>query len=164
MHVLLKDKNRLVLIALSLFFLIELSMFYNNYFFIYPVKAAGYFNYGLPEAFEIAIKENPDYYYVSKNISTFGIEMPFFMKYDPKKFQTNKVIPNVKYLYPEKLENPKSNSVAIYRAADNIKHFPDEELLYSGSYSKRVVKKDMKTGKDYYDHESYDTHYVYEYK
>lgn len=161
---LFKEKYKSILVILSLFFLVEVSLFYYNYFFVYPIKAANYYNYGLPEAFETALKYDHDQYYVSRNISTFGIEMPFFMKYDPASYQNNKVIPNVKYLYAEKLENPKPNSVAIYRAGDSIKHFANEQLMHTSSYLKKVVKKDFETGKDYYDYENYDTFYVYKYR
>jgi len=164
LYILFKEKYKLILVLLSTFFFIELSLFYHNYFFVYPIKAASYYNYGLPEAFETALIYDYDQYYISRNISTFGIEMPFFMKYNPASYQNNKVIPYVKYLYAEKLENPEPNSVAIYRAGDNIKHFDNEQLMYTSSCSKRVVKKDFETGKDYYDYESYDTFYVYEYR
>lgn len=132
---LLKDKYKLVLALIIGFAVIESGFFYYDYFYAYPARAADNYNYGLPEAFKAALSANHDYYYISKNVSGCEIDAAFFMHYDPSKYQNGGTVKNVVCINPEKIRNPRPDSVAIYAATDTINHFNNEKLIYSGLLS-----------------------------
>lgn len=160
----LKGKYPQILYILALFFLSELGFFYFNYFTAYPIKAADYFNYGMPETLKFSLGQETDRYYISRNVLAYnGIDVAFFTNFDPAEYQRTRFITNVRYIDPQKL-NPLPNSIAVYSVNDDIKHFNNEELIYTFSYIKPVVKRDENEGFDFYSQESVDRYYVYKYQ
>lgn len=162
---LLKHKYVYIFAALLLFTFFESVMFYKYYFTIYPVSAGAIydFNGGMPEAMEFAFAQNAPYYYVSTSVCKYRIEIPFFMKYSPAKFQQSLIFPNARCLYAGKIKNPISGSVAVYKAGDPIPHFPGEKLLKTITSSKETVRQETGTQRELYENKEEELYYVYKY-
>lgn len=164
MIALLKKKQKYVLSAILIFALLESMMFYKYYFTVYPVAAINNFEGGMPEAMEFAFSQKAPYYYISMSACKYRIEIPFFMRYPPEKFQQSLVFPNARCLDTRKIpENPQPDSIAVYKAGDFIPHFPGETLLKKISYWKKTVKQEAGTQRELYENKEIDLYYVYQY-
>ncbi|MFH1183387.1 MAG: hypothetical protein V1690_03950 [Candidatus Moraniibacteriota bacterium] len=161
---LLKEKYRIVLAALLVFALFEGVIFYNYYFTLYPQVAIANFEGGMPEAMQFAFSQKASYYYVSMSVCKYRIEIPFFMKYPPEKFQQSLIFPNARCLDTRKIPNdPIPGSIAVYKAGDFIPHFPNETLLKKISYWKKTVKQEAGSQRELYADKEIDLYYVYRY-
>ena len=159
----LKKKQRYLLLAILIFALLESVMFYKYYFTVYPVAAINNFDGGMPEAMQFAFSQKAPYYYISTSVCKYRIEIPFFMRYPPEKFQKSLVFPNARCLYLGKITNPIPGSIAVYKAGDFIRHFPGETLLKKVSYWKKTVKQEAGTQRELYENKEIDLYYVYKY-
>lgn len=161
----LGEKNKHLVAAVILFALFESVMFYKYYFTIYPTSAGAIndFNGGMPQAMEFAFSKNAPYYYISTSICQYRIEIPFFMKYPPEKFQQSKVLSNARCLYPKKVINPIPGSIGVYKAGDPIEHFPQEKLLKIITSSKETVRQEAGTQRELYENKEIDLYYIYQY-
>jgi len=162
---LLGQKYHYLIAGLLIFTMFETVMFYKYYFTIYPVSSGAIYNFngGMPEAMEFAFAQKAPYYYVSTSVCKYRIEIPFFMKYPPAKFQQSLVFPNARCLYPGKVKDPVPGSIAVYKAGDSIPHFPREKLLKTITSSKETVKQEVGTQRELYENKEEELYYVYQY-
>lgn len=161
----LGEKYKYLIVAILLFTLFESTMFYKYYFTVYPVSAGAIndFNGGMPEAMQFAFSQNAPYYYISTSVCKYRIEIPFFMKYPPERFQQSLVFPNARCLYPRKVSNPIPGSIGVYKAGDPIEHFPQEKLLKTITSRKETVKQEAGTQRELYENKEIDLYYIYKY-
>ncbi|MBM3255999.1 MAG: phospholipid carrier-dependent glycosyltransferase [Candidatus Moranbacteria bacterium] len=161
----LREKHRHLIAAILIFALFESVMFYKYYFVVYPASAGTIysFNGGMPEAMEFAFSQNAPYYYISTSICQYRIEIPFFMKYPPEKFQKSLIIPNAKCIYPKKITSPVPGSVAVYKVGDLITHFPREKLLKTITAVKETVRQEAGTQRELYENKEIELYYIYRY-
>ncbi len=158
-----REKKKYLTLAFLIFLTFESIMFYRNYFTVYPVLAINNFEGGMPEAMEFAFSQKAPYYYISTSVCKYRIEIPFFMKYPPAKFQEHLVFPNARCLYSRKITNPIAGSIAVYKATDFIPHFPKEKLLKTVFSSKETVQQKTGTQQELYVQKVTDLYYVYQY-
>jgi len=162
----LGEKYRYLIAGLLIFTLFETVMFYKYYFTVYPTSAGAIydFNGGMPEAMEFAFSQKASYYYVSMSVCRYRIEIPFFMKYPPAKFQQSLVFPNARCLDTRKIPNsPIPGSIAVYKAGDFIPHYPKEKLLKTITSSKETVRQEVGTQRELYENKEEELYYVYQY-
>jgi|GEM_PF-891111 len=161
----LGQKYKYVVAAILVFTLFESVMFYRYYFTVYPTSAGAIYNFegGMPEAMKFAFSQKAPYYYVSMSVCKYRIEIPFFMKYSPEKFQQSLIFPNARCLDTRKITDPVPGSIGIFKAGDTIRHFPQEKLLKTISYSKQTVKQEAGTQRELYENKEVELYYIYKY-
>lgn len=161
----LGKKYEYVIAAILVFALFESIMFYKYYFTVYPTSAGAIYNFegGMPEAMEFAFSQKSPYYYISMSVCKYRIEIPFFMKYPPAKFQQSLIFPNARCLDTRKIIDPIPGSIAVYKVGDQIKHFPNEKLLKTISYNKQTVKQEEGTQRELYENKEVELYYIYKY-
>lgn len=161
----LRERHGYVFTAIIIFTLFESVMFYKYYFTIYPVSAGAIYNFngGMPNAMEFAFSQKAPYYYISTSVCQYRIEIPFFMKYPPEKFQQSLIFPNARCIYPRKINNPISGSIGVYKAGDPIPHFSGEKLLKTITSSKETVRQEAGTQRELYENKEEELYYVYRY-
>lgn len=159
------DKYRYVIAGILFFAFFESLTFYTYYFTIYPTSSGAIytFNGGMPEAMEFAFSQKAPYYYVSTSVCKYRIEIPFFMKYPPEKFQQSLVFPNARCLYPGRITSPIPGSIAVYKAGDPIPHFSHEKLLKTVTASRETVRQEVGTQRELYENKLEELYYVYRY-
>jgi len=165
MFILLKKNYRYLIATILIFTLFESIMFYRHYFMVYPTSAGAIYNFngGMPEAMEFAFSQPAPYYYISTSVCKYRIEIPFFMKYPPEKFQQSLIFPNARCIYPGKVTDPKPGSIAVYKAGDPIPHFPQEKLLKTVTSSKETVRQEVGTQRELYENKEEELYYIYRY-
>ncbi len=147
----------------AIFILWELVAFYSYFFFVFPTKAANYFDRGVPEALQAVFSYDASQYFISETVP-HGIEVPFFMKFDPLLYQQGKPYdPPVIKIRSQDLEQPIGGTVAVFSRRDNIPHFPNEKLLDTISFSEERVVFNEKTNKDEYKVIEDELFYIYAY-
>jgi hypothetical protein len=161
----LGKKYHYLIAGLLIFTMFETVMFYKYYFTIYPTSAGAIydFNGGMPKALEFAFAQKAPYYYISTSVCSYRIEIPFFMKYPPAKFQQSLIFPNARCLYPRKISNPIPGSIAVYKKGDAFDHFPHEKLLKTITTSKETVRQETGTQRELYENKEEELYYIYKY-
>lgn len=159
------EKYKYILSVLIFFTLIESTMFYRHYFTTYPVSSGAIydFNGGMPQAMEFAFSQKAPYYYISLSVCKYRIEIPFFMKYPPEKFQQSLIFPNARCIYARGITDPIPGSIAVYKAGDPIPHFHGEKLLKIITSSKETVRQEEGTQRELYENKEEELYYVYQY-
>lgn len=147
------------------FMLWELTAFYSYYFFVFPNKSANEFNRGMPEAIQTLFSYPASQYFISETVQAHGIEVPFFTKFDPAKYQARVPYSSpVVVIRSQDLEQPKNGTIAVFSREDSIPHFPNERLLNIISYPEQKVRLNEEISKDEYKVIETELYYIYGYR